>query len=276
MGYELWYSKSNRSRRKNTRIVDIERNILNKFTVNLIYEDLLSTHQNVDPETAIRLMKERDYDYIGITGDANENIGFIHKQQILHGSAVPINDFSENMLVSPDQTIGELFILFKTEPVLFVKDQHVIGIITKADFNKPISRIYIFSIISMFELHLNYWITNNFQENKWEDILGEKRLEAAKEIFRTRQGNNEALTLLECLQLCDKKIILINCPSFLKEFALSKTKLKDLMETLEVIRNEIAHSQTSIISNKGLIKLCNMVTTLLEIIRKSDRIIEEK
>ncbi|GEM_PF-5207960 len=275
MGYELWYSKSNRSRRKNTSIVDIERNILNKFTINLIYENLLSTHKSVDPEMAIRLMKERDYDYIGITDDSEENVGFIHIEEILHRSAIRINDFSENMLVSPDQTLGEIFILFKTEPVLFVKDQHVIGIITKADFNKPISRIYIFSIISMFELHLNYWITNNFQENKWEDILGEKRLETAKEIFRKRQGDNDALTLLECLQLCDKKIILINCPSFLETFDLSKTKFKDLMETLEVIRNEIAHNQTSIISNKGVIKLCNMVTTLLEIIRKSDSIIEE-
>ena len=142
----------------------------------------------------------------------------------------------------------------------------VTGIVAKADINKPIVRIYLFGIISLFELHLNYWIVKYYGIDGWKNLIGENRLDAASEIFKERQGQNLELTILECLQLCDKREILKQTDAFREIFKYSKTKFKDFVEDVEKVRNEIAHSQSSIIANlpwENFVATINNVKTFL-------------
>ena len=44
------------------------------------------------------------------------------------------------------------------EFIYVLKGGSIEGIVTRADINKPIVRIYLFGLISLCELHLNYWI----------------------------------------------------------------------------------------------------------------------
>ncbi len=130
-----------------------------------------------------------------------------------------------------------------------VYGNNITGIITKADINKPPVRIYIFGIISLLEMHLNSWINHYYQNDSWFYKIPEPRMENAKKVYEQRKGENQELTILECLQLCDKRDLLSNSNEFLKTFHFSKTKFESFLERAEKIRNELAHSQNSIISN---------------------------
>lgn len=274
MGHQLWYSRSTKIRRKNTRIVDIEKNILNKFTVDLLYENILSVSKDVSSQEAIYLMTERDFDFIGVMDESCENIGYIAKFNIEVTSPLPIQEFNQKLVLSTNTPLFSIFKIFLNEPIIFVKSEKVIGIISPADFNKPICRIYIFSIISLFEMHLNYWITYFYEDGSWSEMVTPLRLKKAEDLYKERKGKNEDLTLLECIQLADKKTILLKTNHFLKQFDFSKEKFRSLMKMVEPIRNEIAHSQNSITANKGIVPLCGLINDLIKILHKSDYIIE--
>jgi hypothetical protein len=87
-----------------------------------------------------------------------------------------------------------------------------VGILSKADLNKPPVRIYIFGLISLFEMHLSYWIKHYFPDDSWQSVLSKGRLKILEGVFAKRRENgmNQQLTIKECLQICDKKNILLN------------------------------------------------------------------
>ncbi len=274
MGYHLWYSKSTKIRRNGTRIKEIEENLLSKFSIDLLYEPLLSAPAHIDSVSAAELMVNRDFDLIGVKDDEDENIGYIHKNDMSKDGSIKIKKFNEVPVVSIHQGISTFFEHFIGYDFIFIHNEKVIGIVTAADFNKPVCRIYIFSVISMFEMHLNFWITESYEDSSWENILSDKRLEYTHKLFGLRKGDNEALSLLECAQLCDKKNILLKTEDFLKSFDFTKGKFKDLLENVEKVRNAVAHSQNSIIANIGIKSLCKLVHDMLAFIRRSDEKIE--
>jgi hypothetical protein len=108
---------------------------------------------------------------------------------------------------------------------------------------------FLFGIISLFELHVNFWIDFFNPVGEWANQMKAERLDAAQRMLLLRKGNNDDLTLLECLQLADKKEILRGTPEFFEAFNFTKTTIKSFFENVETIRNELAHSQNSIISN---------------------------
>ncbi len=123
---------------------------------------------------------------------------------------------------------------------------------------------------------MNYWIDSQYKEESWKDILKENRVESAHKIFNERKGNNTQLTLLECLQICDKREILANTEDFRNRFDYSKGNFEQLLRRVEGIRNELAHSQNSIISNLGWSDFTDSIKKLKEFLVKSEAMITEE
>jgi len=99
------------------------------------------------------------------------------------------------------------------------------------------------------ELHLNSWINHHYEKSGWITEVPGERIREAKRLHEERKGNNQDLTLLECLQLCDKRELLLNSDEFLQKFKFTKNRFRSLLGRAEKIRNELAHSQNSIIAN---------------------------
>lgn len=250
MGLQLWYSTITGIRRKGTTFSELQDIFIDNITTKFIFEPLACCGINDSAYEVRNLMKKRDFDVLGVTKD-NNAIGYIRKQDLTHGSIEEyILPFNTTNIISDSTPIAELLDLLGDQGYIFVLTKNQItGIVAKADINKPIVRIYLFGIISLFELHLNYWIIKHHGISDWKNLIGEKRLEAANQIYKERQGQNLDLTMLECLQLCDKREILRQTDGFREIFNFSKTKFKDFVEDVEKVRNEIAHSQSSIIAN---------------------------
>lgn len=250
MGLQLWYSTVTGIRRKGTTFSELQDIFIDNITTKFICEPLLCCAFNDSAFEAKNLMEQRDFDILGVTKD-NKAIGYIRRQDLMHGSVKDYTiTFTLNELISDSTPIAELLDLLSDHGYIFILTKNqVTGIVAKADINKPIVRLYLFGIISLFELHLNFWILKFHDDLGWQNLIGDKRLEVAKQIYKERRGQNLDLTLLECLQLCDKRDILKHTDQFREIFNFSKTKFQDFLEDVEKVRNEIAHSQSSIIAN---------------------------
>jgi hypothetical protein len=252
MGYQLWVSPLTGYRRKGTKFTALKDIFIHNVTANCIYEPLLCCPVNSDSRNAKKALKIRNFDVAGVkeTKDGPV-IGYVAADDIHDGDFKKyINEIGQELIISDSTPIAEIFALLSSRSFCFViYGNNIVGIITRADINKPPVRIYVFGIISLLEMHLNSWINHFYPNNSWVSKVGNKRMDDAKKLYEQRKGNNQELTLLECLQFCDKRDLLKQVDDFLGMFNFSKNKFKIYMEKAETIRNELSHSQNSIISN---------------------------
>lgn len=275
MGYELWISHETGIRRKGTTFKELQEIFINKITTEYIFETLYSWKDSANMNYLSDEMNKKDFDVVGLINKNKIVIGYIEKSNLEDNGQLKILDFTNKNVILSSTPIVSLIERLSQNPYLFIsKNGKIEGIVTRADINKPIVRIYLFSIISLMEMHLNYWI-NHHHENSWEAKLAEKRIESAKKIFEERTNENSELSLLDCIQFCDKRDILLNTLNFLETFNFSKKRFKKTLNYLEDIRNELAHSQNKIIPNQDWERFGSTINTINVFLTQSESTIEE-
>lgn len=250
MALELWYSPVTGLRRKGTTFPELHDVFIENITTKFIFEPLGCCEGSASTLFVNSQIKEKDFDVLGVR-EQNEIIGYVHKNTVDAGDGrLNVQQFQTGSIIADSTPISELpELLTKNGYVFVLTSNKISGIVTKADINKPIVRLYLFGIISLFELHLNYWINRHQRDEGWTSLISQSRLQKANELFENRQGKNIELTKLECLQLCDKRVILEKTEDFLTTFDYSRRFFERFLKDVEIIRNEIAHSQISIIDN---------------------------
>ena len=278
MGYELWISPNTGIRRKGTTFKELQSIFIDKISTKYIYEPILSCKLTDESQYVKETLKMREFDMVGVIDENSQIIGFAKRKELTKGLIENFTIKIEEQNLIPDSTpISELLNIFLNESFAFVVvEDKINGIVTRADINKPIVRIYLFGIISLFEMHLNFWINEFYKNEDWIEIIGDERLNEAKRIYELRKGKNVDLTLLECLQLSDKKVILKLTPEFLEYFEFSKSKLERLLKDIEKIRNGLAHSQSSIISDLGWTDFVKTISNAEMFLHGSEKIVEDK
>ena len=252
MGYQLWISPVTGYRRKGTRFSSLKKIFIDNVTAKSIFEPLLCCPADSIAEHAKGALKIREFDVAGVKEtEGGEVIGYVVTDELEDGELRKYVKLIEpDLLISDSTPIADIFAALTNRDFAFVLyGNDIIGIITKADINKPPVRIYLFGIISLFEMHLNSWITHFYPADSWEHGISDNRIKKAHDIYEKRKGNNQDLSLLECLQFCDKRDLLKKSDDFRKEFDISEKWFDSFVKRVEIIRNELAHSQNSIISN---------------------------
>lgn len=251
MGAQLWMSPLTGYRRNGTRFESINSIFLKKISVSLICEPILCCKGSDDASDAHYALTQRDFDITAVVSEKGEIIGQIEREKLKQGKVYDyISRIEKTSCIDDKISLVELLEILKDDLFKYVtNDDKIVAIITRADLNKPLPRTYFFGVISLVEMHLNFWITYYFPENQWQQYVNSKRMDGAHSIFEERKGLNDSISLLDCIQFCDKKSILRNNSEFLSIFKFSsKSKFDSFMKFIEKIRNEIAHSQNSIIS----------------------------
>lgn len=277
MGSKLWTSTLTGYRRKGTRFTSIKQIFIDNVTAKCIYEPLLSCRANSASGEAKEALQIRDFDVAGVKEtEDGPVIGYVKNDEIGDGEFKDyIRKIEHELLISDSTPIADIFSVLTSKHFAFViYGNQVTGIITKADINKPPVRIYIFGAISLLEMHLNSWINHFFQHDNWIGQVPEDRMEMARTIYKQRKGNNQELTLLECLQLCDKRDLLLKSDDFLTAFEFSKKKFKSFLGRAETMRNELTHSQNSIIANMSWDKFTETIARTEAFLIKSDNEVE--
>lgn len=273
MGYQLWVSTITGIRRRGTRFDDLKKIFIDNVTAKNIYEPLLCCYIDSESQEVKNDLQKREFDVAGVKEKNDRKvIGYVIRDEIKTG---PIKKYlkiiSHDLLISDSTPLAEIFsLLSKNDFTFIIYGNNIKGIITKADINKPPVRIYIFGIISLLEMHLNFWINFYFKDNCWIKEIQIDRVNNARRLYEERKGNNQDLTLLECMQLCDKRDLLLKSDSFLKKFKFTNNKFETLLKRIEKLRNDLVHSQNSIITNLGWNKFVDIITIAEKFLINSD------
>lgn len=271
MGFELWYSQNTKIRRKGTSYKELKQVFLDNICTKQIFEELQKCLESEHAKGAKDYMSFRDFDILGVVDSEGKIIGYIKKEELGDGLVGEyLRPITNGFLISNNTSFSTLLPVLTNNSFAFVLNENEInGIITKADINKPLVRLYLFGIISLFEMHINFWI-GKYLKHEIKEVLSSERYDLALKVYNLRQKNNDQLTMLECIQLGDKRDILSSFPEFLKQFGCSKKEFERLLRTTETIRNEIAHSQYTIINSLDWARFVSTLLKLEELLEKSE------
>mgnify|MGYP005641987019 CR=1 FL=1 len=133
----------------------------------------------------------------------------------------------------------------RDSPRVFVLDRNrVSGIVTRGDLQKAPVRMLLFGLLTLLEMQLLRLIRIYYLQDSWQKLLKEDRLNSAKERLAERQARNEAIGLADCLQFCDKRVIILKTPEVRESIGLkSKNSGERLLKCAEDLRNKLAHAQ---------------------------------
>jgi len=256
VGYQLWVSSVTGQRRKGTDFTSLQKIFIDSVTVRDICEPLHCCDVNISTSELIITLNDLDFDSVGVVNDNHDIFGYILRNDLSEGNVNSfIRHFDTESIVSDSTSIPDVFKLISEREFYYVNyGQGVKYIVSKADLNKPPVRIYIFGMMSLFELHLNYWVDAMYSSESWANILNPKRVENARLLFENARKNNEneSISLISYLQLCDKRTVLCASETFLELFDFNKNKFKYFLKKTETLRNNLAHSQNSIFTDLNI------------------------
>jgi len=151
----------------------------------------------------------------------------------------------------------------------------VVAMVTRADIQKPVGRMWLFGMITMVEMDLTERLRRAWPDNTWTGLISPGRLEKTKALMDERRKRGQHCELEDCLQLSDKAQILMQSPDQLKDFGFkTKKAAKRAIKELESLRNNLAHSQDIVTHDWA--QIARMTQSLHELVNVPARMMKDK
>lgn len=278
MGYELWTSPITGYRRRGTRLEEL-RSLLGKgITAHAVLEPLKSCPVDAPADAMAEVLIRRDFDLAGVQARQDGPvIGYVALEALTSGRVGDhVRPLESDLLISDATPLPDVLSSLKGQPISFVLiGSQVRGIVTRADLNKPPVRVYLFGLISLLEMHLNFWIRGAHGDDGWSTSIKAERVAAAKAIFAEREKRGLETSLLECLQLCDKRDIARSNKELLDKLGIeSKGAWDKLLKQVEEVRNTLAHSQHDLAHGSSWEEIIDLVERVETLVSRSDALVE--
>ena len=249
------------------------------ITLAAIFEPLQSALADADAVSIRDVMSVRDFDVAGVIEDQNGPVvGVVEKAALVAGTVREHAALiSVESLASDSTPLSAAFSALKARSRLFVLvGARVSGIATRTDLNKPPVRIYLFGLVSLLEMHLTFWVRTEFTNDDWQRHVSIGRLKCAQKVQSERQAAGQGSELLDCLQLSDKRDLLLRCSERCEALQLpGKKPSTRLFKRAEALRNLLAHGQHDLIDGSSWDELFDLVEWLERFLRASDEHLEQ-
>ncbi|MBD2664618.1 hypothetical protein [Richelia sinica] len=249
-----------------------ERNI----TIEYVAEPLKAVSADADISKVLHWMEVKDFDVIGV--ETNETItGYVERSTLIRSQSGKCGDYQQ--IFHPKELIAISTPLMKLLPILqkrqrlFVLDcNQVTGIITCGDLQKAPVRMLLFGLVTLLEMNLLRLVRLYYPQDSWQKVLKADRLEAAQKLWRESQERNEATDLLDYLQFCDKRDLVLNHPELLEQLDLkSKRAGERFLKSAEKLRNRLAHAQ-SLVSGSSWTELISLAEAMEKLLIQCEEI----
>jgi hypothetical protein len=225
------------------------------------------------------LLDKRGFDLAGVMKDgAGPIIGFVVAAELVGQTiAEHMKSFDAEHLISDSTPIADLFqILRKRKQTFVLSGSQIKGIVTLADLSKPPVRIYLFGLLSLFEMHMRFWVSKIYGEDSWKEHLSDNRMTAANRLQAERLKRHEQIALIDCLQFCDKRDLLLAKEEFRTTLGIeNEPDGEQLLKDAEDLRNKLAHSQQDLVENSSWDDLIDLIQRLEELVHRSDDVVEK-
>lgn len=155
------------------------------------------------------------------------------------------HSISTHQVVSNDSPLTDVIHALGQFSYVFVEvDGDTPGVITRADMEKPVARMWLFGLIMLLESAIMQVIKELSGDEAWTRLVSESRLQKARLLQEERARRKLPADLQDCLQFSDKLEIVICRPDFVKKAGFqSMAAAKRVVKELESLRNDLAHGQ---------------------------------
>ncbi|BAB74708.1 hypothetical protein ACN23B_15085 [Anabaena sp. FACHB-709] len=253
-----------------SRSQDLRSLFENNITIEYVAEALKAVPAEAEVVEVLGWMRSQDFDVVGVeTGDTIT--GYIERASLVQVKSGKCGDyqrvFHPKELIAISTPLMKLLPILQQNPRLFVLDcNQVSGIITCGDLQKAPVRMLLFGLVTLLEMNLLRLVRLYYPQDAWQKVLKSDRLEVARRLWRESQERNEATDLLDYLQFCDKRELVLHQPELLEQLELkSKRAGERFLKSAEQLRNRLAHAQ-SLVSGSSwndLISLAEAMEKLL-------------
>jgi len=278
MGYQLWTSPVTGYRRRGTRLADFREGFGNTIKAQAIFEPLQSCPFDAYALEMYDHLETREFDIAGVKRSANEPvIGYVRREKLTSGLVGDhVEVITHHDYVNESISIDPLLTLLRDRTFVFVGvENQIVGILTLADLNKPLVRVYFFGLISLLEIHMSFWISRQYPDEAWVELLPTERVELAQKTQYERKRRGQHLGLADCLQFSDKRDLVVKDDHLRQILELeSKTKSRACLSDVESLRNTLAHSQYDLVQGGTWSSLIDLVHRVMKIIASSDHSVE--
>lgn len=207
-------------------------------------------------------MEERNFDVMALL-DGERISRYVARKLLGEGTC---HDHGRRIepteIVSSTTPLIDLLPHMKNRDHLFVLDgARLESIVTSADLQKPPVRMLLFGLVSLFDMFLLTLVRKHCPEDAIRESLKPDRLTVAQKLYEARKARNEEIDLADCLQICDKRDLILK---FVGHGGLgfeSKGKAERLFKGAEALCNRLAHSQDLVLGTTWA-EVIDMTTSL--------------
>lgn len=236
------------------------------ITVRDIAEPLASFDADQEGKDVRAVLEKRNFDVAGVRHEG-VTVGFARRTEIADGKLrLSMHDFADGSVVPETAPLSVVVGSLGGHDPAFVTILGRVGaIVSRGDLQKAPVRMWLFSMVSLIEMQLVRVIREHHPNDSWLPFVGPARVEAAERRHRDRRKRNEETQLIDCLQLCDKRDILVKS-TVLREAVLSGSRVetRNLLTEVEELRNDLAHANDIIRGRwPGMIDLVARMEALL-------------
>lgn len=231
-----------------SRVQDLRHLFETSITIEYVAEPLKAVAPDLEIAAALAWMEDHDFDVIGIERD-DRITGYVERSHLQQQQSGVCGDYQQHFhhseLIAISTPLIKLMPILKQTPRVFVLDcNRVSGIVTGGDLQKAPVRMLLFSLVTLLEMHLLRLIRRYYPLNTWQGHLKPERLAAAQKLWQESQARNEATDLLDYLQFCDKRDLILQQPTLVEQLGLQSRRAGDrLLTAAEHLRNRLAHAQ---------------------------------
>lgn len=234
--------------RRGTRVSELRALFEGGVTARAIFEPLYCCLLSDSAAEVGEQLDRLDFDEVGVTAARRKPprgyASRIDLQQV--GSCGEcLREFRHDELITDTTPLVDVFsALGESNRRYVLAGRSVTGIVTRADLEKPPVRMMIFAMITLLEMHLSYFVSRLYLDDTWQERLSPARLAGAQELFQQRKERGEDLGLLECLQFCDKRDLVIASERGREVLDVrSRNHGTTVLKAVEDLRNRVAHAQ---------------------------------
>lgn len=217
-----------------------------------------------EAKTTRERMRQKDFDVLPLEEDGRIS-GYVEQSRLVVGKCKEhLKAFDSFELIVESEPLIQVLEVLKKIPRVFVQvDGAITGIITRGDLQKVPVRMLIFGIVSLLEMQFLRIIRACYPDDSWMKSLKKPRLKQARRLFAERKARNEAIDLADCLQFCDKRMLVLCSEELLQRLGgLSKGKCEKLLKSIEKLRDKVAHSQDLVLGSTW--------SELIELVKETD------
>lgn len=257
-----------------SRAQDLRTLFEDNITIAHIAEPLKAVPASQSALEVLAWMQTCDFDAVGVESNGVVN-GYVERSHLTRSTAGLCSDcqqvFHPAELIAISTPLMQLLPLMQHTPRLFVLEgNRVSGIVTYGDLQKAPVRMLLFGLVTLLEMNLLRLIRRYYAQNTWQSTLKADRVQTAQRLWQESRDRNEATDLLDYLQFCDKRDLVLHHPELFRQLGLKSKRGGDrLLKQAEQLRNRLAHAQ-NLVSGSSWGELLALTAELESLLRQCE------